>query len=186
MANTTFIDFIEFITEQCCSCGMPFAMTAEFRRKKLENKGAAFYCPAGHAQHYIGKTEAQKLREQNERLQRNLEAESGRAMMIERERDNVRRQAARMRNRIQNGVCPCCNRTFPNLAAHMRSKHSDFGEPQTFRALRIMFGLTQRAVADEIGVSPSLVSEFERDNYISDSSKTLFSEWVETNAKANA
>lgn len=32
----------------------------------------------------------------------------------------------RIKNRVKNGVCPCCNRTFENLARHMQAKHSDF------------------------------------------------------------
>lgn len=35
----------------CASCGMPWAMTANFKRRRKED-GASFYCPAGHAQHF--------------------------------------------------------------------------------------------------------------------------------------
>jgi hypothetical protein len=29
---------------------------------------------------------------------------------------------------VANGVCPCCNRTFQNLARHMAGKHPDYEE----------------------------------------------------------
>ena len=38
----------------------------------------------------------------------------------------MRGVATRMKNRIKVGVCPCCNRTFQDLAKHMASQHKDF------------------------------------------------------------
>lgn len=32
----------------------------------------------------------------------------------------------RLKNRVANGVCPCCNRTFANLQRHMSTKHKGF------------------------------------------------------------
>ena len=31
----------------------------------------------------------------------------------------------RIEKRIHAGVCPCCNRSFPNLQRHMAAKHPD-------------------------------------------------------------
>ena len=64
-----FIDEVELITVECCNCHMLFAVTKGFndeRRKDHEY----FYCPAGHAQHYPGKSNEQKLRERLEEEQR--------------------------------------------------------------------------------------------------------------------
>lgn len=41
-------------------------------------------------------------------------------------RNAVEAEAAKARRklkRVQNGVCPCCNRSFWNLERHMKSKH---------------------------------------------------------------
>jgi DNA-directed RNA polymerase subunit RPC12/RpoP len=39
----------------CChNCGIPFMVTAQHRAKLLKN-GESFYCPSGHAQHYIAR-----------------------------------------------------------------------------------------------------------------------------------
>lgn len=54
--------------EYCCDCGMPFAMTADFQKRRRDDHGS-FYCPAGHSQHYTGKTEAEKQRERADRLE---------------------------------------------------------------------------------------------------------------------
>jgi DNA repair exonuclease SbcCD ATPase subunit len=47
-----------------------------------------------------------------------------------------RKTQTRMRNlkaRIKNGICPCCKRSFVQLARHMATKHPEYGdahEPQ--------------------------------------------------------
>ncbi len=38
-------------------------------------------------------------------------------------------RVAAERERIVSGVCPCCNRTFQNLARHIAGQHPDFAEP---------------------------------------------------------
>ena len=57
-----FVDDIEFVTEECCRCHVPFAMTAAFERKRLKDHGW-FYCPAGHKQHYTSKSAEEKLQD---------------------------------------------------------------------------------------------------------------------------
>ncbi len=76
-----FVDGIEFVTVECCNCGMPFAMTRDFKRRRLDDH-KLFHCPAGHSQYYTGKSEAEKLKEQLAAKQRQLEAESGRAALL--------------------------------------------------------------------------------------------------------
>ena len=36
----------------------------------------------------------------------------------------------RLKKRAIAGVCPCCNRTFQQLAAHMAHKHPDYKQPE--------------------------------------------------------
>lgn len=121
-----------FVLETCCTCGIAFALPEEYQEKKMENH-TNFYCPNGHAQHYGGKTEAEKLKDK-------LAAEESRHAQTRADRDReqkLRRQAERsaraqrgqvtkIKNRIWRGVCPCCNRTFVDLQKHMMSKHPEF------------------------------------------------------------
>lgn len=37
----------------------------------------------------------------------------------------------RMKNRVGNGVCPCCNRHFKNLQGHMKTKHPEFKDSES-------------------------------------------------------
>lgn len=179
-----FVDGIEFVTETCCNCGMPFAMTADFRKRKLDNKGSSFYCPAGHGQHYTGKTEEQKLREELDHKRRQLEAESGRAAALAHQRDEIARAHKRMRDRVRNGVCPCCNRTFQNLLRHMQSEHPDFTDAKSLKVLRDAYGLTQKAVADEAGVLPVYISNHERNRAVPTYAAQRIESWIERNASA--
>jgi hypothetical protein len=106
-------------TETCFQCGCVFGMSSEFRRHRLD-KHDTFYCPAGHSQHYIGKSEAQKLREE-------LDAERDRKLSaLARANEAEAREAKVLRKlkRVSRGVCPECNRSFDNLARHMACKHA--------------------------------------------------------------
>lgn len=174
-----YVDDIEFVTEHCCNCGMPFAMTNSFRNKRLKDRGS-FYCPAGHGQHYTGKSEEQKLRDQLDSANQSLSNALSQAASAERERINVNKAHKKMRTRISNGVCPCCNRTFQNLMTHMKTKHPDFDEKKSLNAIRTAFGMTQGMVAEEAGVKPSYVSSFERGNYVPEYAKKALEKWLET------
>lgn len=57
---------------ECCTCGMVWAMSAT-HDDMLRKTRAQFYCPNGHSQSYIGKTEVEKLKEQLEGKQRELD-----------------------------------------------------------------------------------------------------------------
>ena len=112
---------VTFVTESCCNCGVVFAMTTDLYKSRKSDK-ATWYCPNGHPQHYVGKTDEEKLREANAALRKvelRLQAEVDQREAAARERE---RQAQRSRG----GACPCCNRTFVQLARHMKSQHPDY------------------------------------------------------------
>ena len=167
-----------FEVENCCNCGIAFAMTADFKRRRLEDRNT-FHCPNGHAQHYIGKTEVQKLKEEVERKQQMLDAAQSRAATAERDKEQIAKAHKKMRTRVMNGVCPCCNRTFQNLLMHMKSEHPEFKETMRLSTLRSAFGMTQASVAKETGVYPYQVSLYERDRPVSSSAKQRLDGWVE-------
>lgn len=49
--------------EHCAWCGIPFALTVDLRNKLLKCHNT-FYCPNGHRQSYVEKSEEEKLRDQ--------------------------------------------------------------------------------------------------------------------------
>jgi aspartate/glutamate racemase len=109
----------------CYSCGTTFGMESSFYQDRVRDHGE-FYCPNGHRQHFIGETEA-------ERLKRQLDAERSRSEFFRRQSESERRsksaikgQLTKTKNRIAKGVCPCCNRQFSDLHRHMETKHPDY------------------------------------------------------------
>jgi Zn-finger nucleic acid-binding protein len=117
-------------------CGVHFAVPLQFKQSCAQH-GSTFYCPRGHALSF-GEGEVDKLKKQ-------LEAETKRKEWAQTEARNARDRAEKaelshrlikgkakaLRERIKNGVCPCCKRHFTNLERHMDTKHPGFAtEPE--------------------------------------------------------
>lgn len=135
MSNTA--EFVQlktaFVVIDCCQCGMLFAMTEQFQSRR-HTDGQSFYCPAGHSQRYT-ETELEKARKEIERAKKRAEnlslmhdQEMRRRQITERQLAAQKGQATKLRKRIANGVCPCCQRSFTDLHRHMATKHPDFVE----------------------------------------------------------
>lgn len=103
----------------CYKCSLPIALTADQERNLRENH-ESFYCPLGHQQHFTGKSETERLREQLSAQIRSATEASARAYTAE-------QQLARHKRRAAAGTCPCCKRSFVALARHMKAKHPEFG-----------------------------------------------------------
>ena len=123
------------VTETCCACGMLFAMTVIFKNDRLKRTRGdmTFYCPRGHPQHYTGPSEADKLRQERDRLKQNEAYLEDRLRAARRDVEHQKHRAngykghaTRITKRVKAGVCPCCNRTFKALAEHMARQHPDF------------------------------------------------------------
>ncbi len=121
----------EMVIVNCCNCGMAFAMTNDFYRRR-STEGGNFYCPSGHSQYYTT-TENQRLKNEVDRLARQKQLAEDDATHHEEARRRVERKLAatkgvvtRVKKRINNGVCPCCQRHFCNMERHMRSKHPQY------------------------------------------------------------
>ena len=174
MRNVRYVVDMQLITEECCDCGMAFAMTNDFYERRRKDHDD-FYCPSGHGQHYTGKTEEQKLKER-------LEQEQQRVVKLELKAGNISKNYSRMRKRIANGVCPCCNRTFQNLMNHMKNEHPDFSDSKKLKTLRLMFGLTQTALEEETGVKSAYISNYENDRPGSEHVKDRLEGWINSQA----
>lgn len=117
---------------KCCVCDVRFAMTADFERRRREDR-RSFYCPNGHAQGFCGKTPAEREREAREAaerravaLQAQIDQKNKSIEHLGRRLNASRGVTTRLKNRIKNGVCPCCNRHFKDLHRHMTTEHPDF------------------------------------------------------------
>jgi hypothetical protein len=112
-------------THTCCGCAIVFAMPDELRAR-LKRDGGTFYCPNGHAQHFT-QTETDRLRGLLEEANRSKTQLAASYASLQSDYDTLQRAKKRIEKRIHAGTCPCCNRTFQNLARHMATKHKEIG-----------------------------------------------------------
>ena len=111
----------------CPRCGQLFAITEEYVARRRDD-GKTFYCPSGHSMSYTDTTQRQLQRERDRsaRLAAQLDQARAERDATERRRRATKGQLTRVKNRVANGVCPCCNRSFSDLARHMESQHPDY------------------------------------------------------------
>lgn len=115
----------------CPVCGMSYTVPEAWIARKQRESGD-WYCPSGHSLHFT-ETELDRVKKElvkeHERIAWYRQHTRGLDTLIESERRSkaaVKGQLTKVRNRVANGVCPCCNRTFANLARHMANQHPDF------------------------------------------------------------
>ncbi len=127
----TFACQVDYTHISCGECGTKFAITKALD-SALTSKGGDIWCPRGHLLTY-GEGEKSKLKRQLANKQaaldgvkRDLDDERDRHAHTEARRRAAKGQLTKTKKRIANGVCPCCNRTFKDLAAHMTTKHPDY------------------------------------------------------------
>lgn len=122
-----------------CWCSIRFAVPQtlyDFYERRNEEQPGSFglTCPLGHGMVPAGKTKAQREAEQlrDELAGEKHRAEQARAdaeyqrtqrQFAERRVAASKGQLTKIKNRVGNGVCPCCNRYFANLHRHMTTQH---------------------------------------------------------------
>jgi hypothetical protein len=121
---------------ECADCNMRFGITGQFEAARRKDH-ARFFCPRGHANIYRGESDEERLRKQLEtQKQQNAmwaataNEQRQRAEAAERVAAAQKGVATKLKKRIAGGACPCCNRSFPNLTAHMKTKHPGFAETE--------------------------------------------------------
>lgn len=136
MAQQVFINLQPFWLETCCRCQTQFAMDGTAHKIALERReNFSFCCPHGHSQSYTtGETALEKMRRERNQLKQNQ------AYLYDRIDVEIRRASAykghvtKLKNRINAGICPCCNRHFMNLQRHMEGRHPNFKKENIINA----------------------------------------------------
>ena len=122
------------MTQMCCGrCGIEFAVPDSFYEERRKRGPAlGWHCPNGHPR-VFKESETDELKRERDRLQQQLAQKDDEIAQQRRYREEAERrhiaakgQITKLRNRVAHGVCPCCNRTFDNLARHMATKHPSF------------------------------------------------------------
>ncbi|MFI4881766.1 MAG: hypothetical protein ACIAQU_04185 [Phycisphaerales bacterium JB064] len=130
---STFTRTVEqtFHVVACYTCGTNFGINDGMYRRAVRDKKGSVYCPAcGSSTCWTGETQDQKrARLAEEQLQRErAQHDQTKAELSHTENQRRAEKAAktRLKNRVAHGVCPCCNRTFQNLAQHMANQHPEY------------------------------------------------------------
>lgn len=118
---------VSLTSEDCGNCGGVFAVNTTYRQRCYDTGKGTFACPYCKTDWgWTGRGRLQvvegELRAERERLQR--------ALARENEERLAREKAERKLKRVSNGVCPCCTRSFQNLAAHIKNKHPELVSQQ--------------------------------------------------------
>jgi len=110
-------------------CGIQFGMPSRMY-EVCKNTAREWYCPNGHRRYFTGKSDLEKSQERNQTLSRSVEQLEHRVEIVRGQRDFHERSARsfkghlkRTKSRCHAGLCIDCNRTFQNLARHMKTKH---------------------------------------------------------------
>jgi len=110
----------------CYQCGTHFGLNRDqYDYCKKWKERVSFSCPACRCeQHFVGKTEAETLREELQRAY-DYQSETRRELAAERKSHaSTKGKVTKLRKRAQAGMCAECGRTFQNYARHMETKHS--------------------------------------------------------------
>jgi hypothetical protein len=120
---------------QCGTCGVWFTVP-EIVYECHRTEGGYHSCPNGHSRGWNKGTDAierENIRRERDRLkqdQARLEQETREAWATanaQSERAQKAEQAVkRLKKRSSAGTCPCCARTFANMAEHMKHQHPGF------------------------------------------------------------
>jgi hypothetical protein len=112
---------------ECPVCGVPYGLTDGYEeRRRHDHK--TFYCPNGHTLSYDRENREEKLKRQLEQTSSQLARTQSSLETSRRSKAAIKGQLTKTKRRVANGVCPCCNRTFADLAAHMHGQHPEYGE----------------------------------------------------------
>ena len=121
----------EYQHVSCACCGIFYFVPADWLNEK-KRTGDDGSCPNGHSWAYrdttadILRRERDSLKQQQARLRDRIEEEQRWRQSAERSAAAHKGQVTKLKKRASAGVCPCCNRSFENLRRHMNAKHPDY------------------------------------------------------------
>lgn len=118
----------------CWKCKCETWLPTELYNAAKRSSKISFFCAYGHGQCFSeGESEETRLRRERDRLQQQLAYKDDMLRVAEQELDvqsklvaNLKTQRKVVRKRQAAGLCPCCNRSFRQMALHMKNMHPQF------------------------------------------------------------
>lgn len=112
----------------CWVCGCTFAVSCDLK-SSMKSREDTLFCPKGcrlglgepHWKEKLKRARESELYYKELAIEkRELAERTGRQLTA------TRGVVTRFKNRVSNGVCPCCNRQFTDLTKHMEAKHPNY------------------------------------------------------------
>lgn len=126
MADIVVIRGMRHELHECIKCGC-VVVALESLLARFRKEGGFFYCQNGHAQGWTKEiSEDEKVRRERDRLKQENARLAEQSETANRQRLKAEKTLASHKKRSAAGTCQCCNRTFANMARHMRQKHPEF------------------------------------------------------------
>ena len=118
----------------CWKCKCEVWLPTPLYKAAKHSSRIVFCCAYGHEAVFTEEeTEADKLRRERDRLKQDAARKDENIEFLQRSVFKLKEEAAaakldtvRARKRALMGTCPCCHRTFRQMALHMRNKHPEF------------------------------------------------------------
>ena len=131
-AQSAVVSAADLTTMVCGGCGGIYAIAEIYRQNKYDS-GGYWHCPYCEIPWGYGTSAIDSLNKKLTEAQRQVDLERKRTEWAQQEartteyrRRVLKGQVTKIKKRIGNGVCPCCNRSFEDLRRHMNTKHPDY------------------------------------------------------------
>jgi len=132
--GTILVRDVQLSVTNCGVCGGSYALSQKCMAYKRQH-GGYWNCPYCKQSWGYGTSEIDEKNNEITRLKRTIEyAETDLSHAKELKNKalhsarTIKGHLTRTKNRIANGVCPCCNRSFKNLHNQMSRQHPDYTE----------------------------------------------------------
>ena len=120
---------VDMVVLTCCNddCGISFAVPAWWHKGKCETH-SRFHCPNGHEQYFSSESDVEKARRERDIARQQVARAEQEAAEAQQRAIKLERETKKLQKRASAGTCPCCSRTFSNMATHMKRQHPEFVE----------------------------------------------------------
>ena len=102
-----------------CWCGLKHAIPNDLNRALDRRTIDHVCCPLGHQYISSDPNEVMELKAQVSNLRESRD-------LAWRSQAATKGHMTRLKKRVVAGVCPCCNKTFQDLAKHMKGQHPEY------------------------------------------------------------
>lgn len=123
--NFTYETTITMVTEQCCSCGVVFGITADLQRVLKNNNQKTFYCPNGHPMLYRESAEVKLRKEAERKLEEAQQKLADAEIKLAKCAEENKETPAKLIEDIKTNICPFCSHFYKHLSAHIKNKHPE-------------------------------------------------------------